>query len=136
MGLAAAGLTRVQLRLDHVADPPRTPVSRFVHRPLDGAFPTATTFEPPFPPPVAGKGHPFWTLEHRGHELYFASPEEMAHVADVLGARVMKRPRELGLEQSAVNSHWLSRMDKAWLSWKVRQEIVRKLRGELARLGS
>ena len=51
-------------------------------------------------------------------------------------ARVMKRPRELGLEQSAVNSHWLSRMDKAWLSWKVRQEIVRKLRGELARLGS
>jgi hypothetical protein len=40
----------------------------------------------------------------------------MAHVADVLGARVMKRPREQGLEQSAVNSHWLSRMDKASLS--------------------
>jgi hypothetical protein len=58
----------------------------------------------------------------------------MAHVADVLGPRVMKRPRELGLEQSAVNSHWLSRMDKAWLSWKVRQEIVRKLRDELVRL--
>ena len=75
-------------------------------------------------------------ITHRGHELYFASPEEMAHVADVLGARVMKRPRELGLEQSAVNAHWLSRMDKAWLSWKVRQEIVGKLRGELARLES
>lgn len=51
-----------------------------------------------------------------------------------LGVRVIKRPRELGLEQSAVNSHWLSRMDKAWLSWKVRQEIVCKLRDEPLKL--
>ena len=57
-------------------------------------------------------------------------------MADVLGARVMKRPREQGLEQSAVNSHWLSRMDKASLSWKVRHEIVRKLRDELVKLES
>ena len=124
----------MRLRLTQVAEAPRTPVSRFVHRPVDGAFHTAAAFEPPFPPKGA-EGFPLWTLEHRGHELYFASPEEMAHVADVLGARVMKRPRELGLEQSAVNSHWLSRMDKAWLSWKVRQEIVSKLTEELARLG-
>jgi hypothetical protein len=124
----------LRLRLDYTADPPRTPVSRFVHRPLDGAFHTATVFEPPFPPKDA-EGFPLWTLEHRGHELKFASPEEMTHVADVLGARVMKRPRELGLEQSAVNSHWLSRMDKAWLSWKVRQAIVSRLTDELARLG-
>ena len=125
----------MRLRLDHVAEPPRTPVSRFVHRPLDGAAHSATRFDPPFPPAEPGKGYPFWTLEHRGHELYFASPEEMAHVAGVLGARVMKRPRELGLEQSAVNSHWLSRMDKAWLSWKVRQEIVSRLTDELERIG-
>jgi hypothetical protein len=31
-----------------------------------------------------------------------------------------------------VKSPWLSRMDKAWLSWKVRQEIVRKLTEALA----
>ncbi|MBI1400130.1 hypothetical protein [Hyphomonas sp.] len=117
----------MRLRLEHVAEPPRTPVSRFVHRPLDGPFHTASQFEPPFPAPVAGKGYPLWTLEHRGHELNFASPEEMAHVAEVMGQRVLPKPRVLGAEQSAVNSHWLSRMDKAWLSWKVRQEIVRKL---------
>lgn len=117
----------MRLRLEHVAAPPRTPVSRFVHGPLDGPFHTATQFDPPFPAPVPGKGYPLWTLEHRGHELYFASPEEMAHVAAVLGQRVLPKPRVLGAEQSAVNSHWLSRMDKAWLSWKVRQEIVRKL---------
>lgn len=124
----------MQLRLDHVPASPRTPVSRFVHRGVDNDHHRAAQFDPPFPPPETGKGYPLWVLAHRGHELFFASPEEMAHVADVLGARVMKRPRELGLEQSAVNSHWLSRMDKAWLSWKTRQEIVRKLRDELARL--
>jgi hypothetical protein len=48
-------------------------------------------------------------------------------VVAVLGQRVLPKPRVLGAEQSAVNSHWLSRMDNAWLSWKVRQEIVRKL---------
>ncbi len=125
----------MRLRLEHVPAAPRTPVSRFVHRPLDGAFHTAAQFDPPFPPPVPGQGHPLWTLEHRGHELHFASPDEMAHVAEVLGARVLPKPRVLGAEQSAVNSHWLSRMDKAWLSWKVRQEIVRRLRDELERLG-
>lgn len=117
----------MRLRIDYRPEPVFTPVSRFVHRPVDGAYPSATTFEPPFPAPVAGKGHPLWKLEHRGHELYFASPEEIAHVVSVLGQRVLPKPRVLGAEQSAVNSHWLSRMDKAWLSWKVRQEIVRRL---------
>lgn len=122
----------MRLRLDHVPASPRTPVSRFVHRGVDAGHYTATVFDPPFPAPVPGKGYPLWTLEHRGHELYFASPEEIAHVAAVLGQRVLPKPRVLGAEQSAVNSHWLSRMDKAWLSWKVRQEIVRKLTEALA----
>ena len=74
-------------------------------------------------------------LEHRGHELYFASPLEMAHVAGILRQKILPDPRDLGAEYGAVNSHWLSRMDKAWLSWKVRQEIVSRLRDELARLG-
>ncbi|MFN7054886.1 hypothetical protein [Hyphomonas sp.] len=103
-----------------------------MHRPLDGAFHTATRFEPPMPAPVPGQGWPVWVLEHRGHTLFFASPEEMAHVADVLGQRVLAKPRRLGEALSAVNSHWLSRMDKAWLSWKVRQEVVVKLKGALA----
>lgn len=51
----------------------------------------------------------------------------MAHVAGILGQKVLPDPRALGAEFGAVNSHWLSRMDKAWLSWKVRQEVVRKL---------
>jgi hypothetical protein len=122
----------MRLRLDHVPASPRTPVSRFVHRGVDADHYRATVFDPPFPAPVPGKGYQLWTLEHRGHELHFASPEEIAHVVAVLGQRVLPKPRVLGAGQSAVNSHWLSRMDKAWLSWKVRQEIVRKLMEALA----
>ncbi|MEX1250225.1 MAG: hypothetical protein WEA77_03420 [Hyphomonas sp.] len=59
----------------------------------------------------------------------------MAHAGEVPGARMMKRPRGLGLERHAANSRRLSRMDKAWLSWKVRWEIVSRLTDELARLG-
>jgi hypothetical protein len=105
----------------------RTPVSPYVHRAVDGAFHSATRFDPPFPAPEPGKGWPIWILEHRGHELHFASRLEMAHVADVLGQKILPDPRVLGAEFSAVNSHWLSRMDKAWLSWKVRQEVVKRL---------
>lgn len=76
-----------------------------------------------------GKGWPIWILEHRGHELYFASHEEMGHVAGVLGQKILPDPRVLGAEFGTVNAHWLSRMDKAWLSWKVRQEVVRRLAG-------
>ena len=102
-------------------------MSPYVHRPVEGAFHSATRFEPPFPPPEPGLGWPIWILEHRGHELFFASPLEMAHVAGILGKKILPDPRVLGAEYSAVNSHWLSRMDKAWLSWKVRQEVVRML---------
>lgn len=106
-------------------------MSPYVHRPVDGAFHAATRFAPPFPPEEAGKGWPVWILEHRGRELYFASREEMAHVAGVLGQRVLPDPRTLGAELGAVNSHWLSRLDKVWLSWKTRQEVVRRLRQAL-----
>lgn len=105
----------------------RTPVSPYVHRPVDGAFHSATRFDPPFPPQEAGQGWPIWILEHRGHELYFASRLEMAHVAGIFGQKILPDPRVLGAEYGAVNSHWLSRMDKAWLSWKVRQEVVKRL---------
>lgn len=105
----------------------RTPVSPYVHRPVDGAFHSATRFDPPFPPQEAGQGWPIWILEHRGHELYFASRLEMADVAGILGQKILPDPRVLGAEYGAVNSHWLSRMDKAWLSWKVRQEVVKRL---------
>lgn len=99
---------------------------------MGSAFHSAVQFEPPFPPQELGRGWPIWILEHRGHELYFASREEMKHVVSVLEQKILPDPRVLGAEFGAVNSHWLSRMDKVWLSWKVRQEVTRRLRDGVA----
>ena len=87
------------------------------------------------PAPVPGHGYPCWVLEHRGHELVFASPEEMAHVAAVLAQRVLPQSRTLGLPLKAVNSHWLSRLHASFKPWTVRQQVVKRLRLALAATG-
>jgi hypothetical protein len=105
-----------------------TPLTLWTHRGVDGSVWRATRFDPPMPAMLPGKGYPLWILSHRGRELYFASPEEIAHAIEVLGQRVLPRPRELGKAYLAVNSHWLSRLHASWKPWKVRQEMVRRLR--------
>jgi len=118
----------MQTRIEYMRQRPFSPLARFVHSGLDGPFWTATRFEPPMPPrdPEAG-GFPVWIVAHRGRELVFTSPEEIRHAIDVLGRRVLPSPRQLGLAQSAVNSHWLSRLHTSWKPWKIRQELVKKL---------
>jgi hypothetical protein len=117
----------VRLTLEHRPKRVLTPLTPWVHRALDGAWWTATRFEPPLPAPTPGLGHPVWVLASRGRELYFASPQEMAHAADVLGRRVLPSARELGRPLQAVNGHWLSRLHSSWKPWKVRQEMVKRL---------
>ena len=126
----------MQLHLSYRDAPVRTPVSPWVHRAPAGTYwGQARVFEPPFPGRVAGKGYPVWTLSHRGRELVFASPVEMAHVAGVLRQRVLPRPWQLGgADYGQANQHWLSRLHKSWTPWAVRQEMVKALEGALAGL--
>jgi hypothetical protein len=118
----------MQLRLEYRANPVRTPITPWVHRGVDGPCWSATEFDPPTPRPVHGKGYPVWVLCHRGRELVFASPEEMAHAIDVLSRKILPRPRDLGQAYLAVNSHWLSRLHASFKPWKVRQQLVKKLK--------
>lgn len=106
-----------------------SPVSVWVHRPPPRTYWVncpRNQLTPPMPPPVLGKGYPIWVLENRGREIYFASPQEIAHVIDVLGRRVMPRTIDLG-RPASLNSHWLSRLHKSWKSWPVRQRVVKTL---------
>lgn len=118
----------MQIRIEYRDHPVRTPVTPWVHRGLDGPHWTATLFDPPLPRPVHGKGYPVWFVDHRGRSLVFASPEEIAHVIDVLGRKILPSARELGKPHMAVNSHWLSRLHASFKPWKVRQELVKRLR--------
>jgi len=118
----------MRLRLDYRDYRWISPVTPWVHKGLDGPYWKATVFDPPMPGPVHGKGWPCWVIEHKGRELVFASPEEIAHVIDVLERKVLPRPRVLGQAYRAVNSHWLSRLHASFKPWSVRQELVKKLR--------
>ncbi len=118
----------MQIRIEYRDHPVRTPITPWVHRGLDGPYWNATVFEPPTPRPVHGKGYPVWFVDHRGRSLVFASPEEIEHVIGVLERKILPSPRELGQAFLAVNSHWLSRLHASFKPWKVRQELVKRLK--------
>ena len=117
----------MQIRIEYRPEPVLTPITPWVHKGVDAAYYTATVFDPPRPKPVLGKGYPLWVIEHRGRSLFFSSPEEIAHVIDILGRKILPTSRELGQPYLAVNIHWLSRLHTSFKPWKVRQELVKRL---------
>lgn len=118
----------MQIRIEYREHPVRTPLTPWVHRGVDGPYWKASVFDPPTPRPVHGKGYPVWFIDHRGRSLVFSSPEEIAHAIDVLGRKVLPASRELGRPYLAVNTHWLSRLHASFKPWKVRQELVKRLK--------
>lgn len=118
----------MKLRKEYRPERVFTPVSRFVHRRLNaGVVRELLETDPPMPAKEPGKGWPIWILTHRGRELVFASPEEMAHVADVLGQKVLPRPWQLCDRAGHANAHWLSRLHQSWMPWRVRARLVEAL---------
>jgi hypothetical protein len=118
----------MQIRIEYRDHPIRSPLTPWVHRGLDGPYWRATVFDPPMPRPVHGKGYPMWVLDHRGRSLIFVSPEEIAHAIDILDRKILPLTRDLGKPHRAVNSHWLSRLHSTFKPWKVRQELVKRLK--------
>lgn len=118
----------MRMRVDYRPERWISPVTPWVHKGVDASYWKATVFDPPMPPRVHGKGYPCWVLEHRGRELVFASPQEIDHVVDILGRKILPVTRDLGKPFRAVNSHWLSRLHTSFKPWKVRQELVKELR--------
>lgn len=118
----------MQIRIEYRDKPVLTPITPWVHKGVDASYWKATIFDPPMPKPVHGKGYPVWFIDHRGRSLVFASPEEIAHVIDILSRKILPSSRELGQPHLAVNSHWLSRLHTSFKPWKVRQELVKRLR--------
>ena len=118
----------MQIRIEYRPEPVLTPITPWVHKGVDGGYYNASVFDPPRPKPVHGKGYPVWFIDHRGRSLVFASPQEIEHVIDILSRKIRPAPRELGQAYLAVNSHWLSRLHASFKPWKVRQELVKRLK--------
>lgn len=118
----------MQIRIEYRDKPVLTPITPWVHKGVDAMYWKATVFDPPMPKSIHGKGYPVWFIEHRGRSLVFASPQEIEHVIDVLGRKILPSSRELGQPHLAVNSHWLSRLHASFKPWKVRQDLVKRLK--------
>lgn len=124
----------MRLRKEYSPERVITPVTMAVHRPVGGGiWMNASAFDPPMPKREGTRGWPVWILEHQGRELRFASMHEMNHAAHILGTRILARPWQVsGAEHGYHNQHWLSRLDKAWTPWPVRQAVVDCLRAAAA----
>lgn len=121
-----------RVRIDWSPEFVRTPVTYWVHGHRVGDDPPC--------PPVGERGWPRAVVTCRGHELVFATPEEVRHVADVLSRRNLPRPRALaeasvdGDVWGHANSHWLSRLPAELRPWRVREGLVADLRAADAAL--
>ena len=105
-----------------------SPVSFWVHRHLDhDVWADATSFEPPLPQAIVGKGFPRLIIDAFGTELEFASIEEVEHCRQVLSQKNMPTTRQLAsLRRSSLgpNSHWLSRFPAGLKSWRKREKLL------------
>ncbi len=79
----------MQIRIEYRPERVLTPITPWVHKGVDASYYKATVFDPPMPGTIHGKGYPVWFIDHRGRSLVFASPEEIAHVIDILGRKIL-----------------------------------------------
>jgi hypothetical protein len=117
-----------------------SPVSFWAHQHIGSdVWRGATSYEPPLPNPIPGKGWARIEVELDGVILEFASAHEIAHVIDVLSKNPLPSTRRLSEERGTShgpNSHWLSRLPAKAKSQKFRQRLVKFLKKaqiELAR---
>jgi hypothetical protein len=87
----------------------------------------AKVYQPPAPPPVAGKGFPLFHVKFDGVLFQFASLHELRVCIEVLSRRVLPTTaqliRECGLKQFS-NHVWLARLPAGTHSLRYRQKAV------------
>jgi hypothetical protein len=109
-----------------------SPLSFWVHKAVDAAvWQAATTYDPPMPVPVLGRGYPQYQIEYRGHLLFFSSKEEITHCIDVLSQKLLPATRELAHRAGYPDYqhlHWLAKWPGDLKSWGERQQIIKLLR--------
>lgn len=111
-----------------------SPLSYWVHQGTDKndrAYRECTTFEPPFPNKIVGKGHPYLKVAILGAELEFASMTELEHCITILSRKVL--PTTISLSKArgtgyGPNNHWLSRFPAHLKSWAKRERLVATLK--------
>ncbi len=107
-----------------------SPMWYWVHRPADGNPPyRSTTFEPPLPGPVPGKGYPRYHVEIDGFTFTFASLHELDACAELLSRKHLPSTYRLTRDSvSGPGSHWLSKLPSNVKSWRYREKATEYMR--------
>jgi hypothetical protein len=94
----------------------------------------AQSYDPPAPPPCAGKGYPMFHVELDSVSFRFASLREMRLCIEVLSRKVLPTTaqliRECGLTGFS-NHAWLGRLPKGTHSLRYRQKAIPYLKEAL-----
>lgn len=121
-----------QSRIVYASQYTPSPVSFWVHRPLDAEiWSHARAFDPPLPQPVPGKGWARLEVELDGVHLSFASMAEVLHVIEVLARNPLPTTRQLSSDRGTTvgpNTHWLSRLPAKAKPLRFRRKLVQYLR--------
>ncbi|MBL8897877.1 MAG: hypothetical protein JNM84_09620 [Planctomycetes bacterium] len=122
-------------RLEFLPTPPISPLTFWVHRPIDRRrgqrWEDATSYEPPRERPIPGRGYPLFHVSCGDLSLRFASLAEIEACASILGRKLL--PRALDLVRSSgvqkgPHAHWLSRLPARWKRWSRRERLAARLR--------
>jgi len=113
-----------------------SPMTYWVYRCADESrWSDAKVYQPPAPPPLAGRGFPLFHVELGGVVFRFASLRELRVCIEVLSRKVLPTTaqliRECGLTEFS-NHVWLARLPAGTHSLRYRQKAVPFLKRALA----
>jgi hypothetical protein len=95
---------------------------------------TSTSFDPPLPGPIAGKGYPQYFVEFDGYTFEFASLDEIRVCIATLGQKLLPTTIRLSQQRGGdlgPSSHWLSRLSPKTKPWRYRERAVAYLQKSL-----
>jgi len=107
------------------------PITFWVHRPVDNeVWAKATRFDPPLPE-AGPDGYPHYVVEHLGHEVWFASLDEVLHAEEVLSREPLPSGSELAREAGCPERdymHWIETFPARLKADDERHALVKMLR--------
>jgi len=116
-----------------------SPLSYWTHiEAEDRPWGEATTFTPPLPKPVPGRGYPRFLVEVDGVTFQFASLDELQRCIDILSQKLLPTTMRLAAERGGcaqekpvASMHWLSQLPLKAKPWRYRAKAVKYLAASL-----
>jgi hypothetical protein len=102
-----------------------SPMTFWVHIPVKA---DPSTFNPPAPAWIPGKGYPVFYVEVDGFTFQFASPDEMRVCIEVLAKKLLPNTLRLAKDRGGnPDEHWLRKMPDETKPWRYREKAVKYL---------